>query len=939
MRLKHIYDISVLICRTVISKEDTASSQSYETLLEILPEADYTSLRVSTETQTDKAKASDFEEVVPTNKEDTDKMNTCNDGTLSGTLLSKVDITAFSDSMDLSDGEEELNVKATCVNEDVQSKIKDIQKARPKSSESLKSPKMLKDVSDAKDVPSPTPSSTPDVSRISHAEEGSVGHNESMRSEALRASMDFEPEDDDSKSEDTLDVKNSGGEPPKCSTRISQAASIEVDTRSIEKPKDSAVSPGLISSKSCGDIISGSSDTTTMQTNSTDLARYMARSVDTLVSSRTTLPYVGDVRDEETAEDLTPVPEQDEDIASTHQSEASKSSAVKEGLRPVRRGSYTLERPSPALVQSQCTADDINIEKSPVVSQESGDEKEVTTVRRNDHSNTNENKMDETKPSESNAEKEVATVKRNDQNDFSEKEKDATKLSETAAEQESSVPSSGTKSFKLTSSMEDLKMKIVQRKLDFNDKVKENGTSSLQSETKDDGIKVESEKEGKEEHLARYLENLSQVPGIKPYKRKIKPTNVESAGWGDMKLQINGGIPNTVNSPPQDPLEIESSNSQRLSAKFTEQLLNQLQEQDFDMDSLASSNYYQFQQNLSQDSAVGGYPSPGETIQHSTEEYLSRQLDHFETLRQQLINQQQEQLRSLMVEQQKQQLLFQQEILRQGQSLLQSIQSGSLPVQSHGPLPVQAHRSLPVDMSTMPMYPSQNPAAFSLQSEPQTLPLDLYQQHLISQNPWVLNSSGSQHVSTEEELLSQFFDNSLQIQRSSQDARLSQERSTSSRNKTKKPKPRSNQGQKVSFSINSDQLQIRSSQRTDTTGMSQQDTLQDLNSSLNKSEAELDISVVAGVQVPQFPGVVSHTSPRHFPNGTPTATAQSTPKSVLKKSSPRSPRSSPRQRGGVLVNEPVSCFKCDLFKYNIQILRPVITDIIIVVRYLITKHR
>ena len=206
------------------------------------------------------------------------------------------------------------------------------------------------------------------------------------------------------------------------------------------------------------------------------------------------------------------------------------------------------------------------------------------------------------------------------------------------------------------------------------------------------------------------------------------------------------------------------------------------------------------------------------------------------------------------------------------------------------------------------MYPSQNPAAVSLQSEPQTCPVDLlqqYQQHLISQNPWVLNSSGSQHVSTEEELLLQFFNNSHQVQRS-QNTRLSQERSTSSRNKTRKPKPRTSQGQKVSFSIDSDQLQNRNSQRNDTTGLSQ-DTLQDLTSSLNKSETELDISVVAGVQVPQFPGVVSHTSPRHFPNGTPTATAQSTPKSVLKKSSPRSPRSSPGQRGGgVIVNEPVS---------------------------------
>ena len=152
--------LSFLTCRTVISKEDTASNQSCEALLEMLPEVENTSPRVSAETQTDKTKASDFEEVVPTNKEETEKMGTGNDSILSGTLLSKVDIAAFSDSVELSDGEEEHNVSATLVNEDVHSEMKDMQKARPKSSDSVKSPQMLKDASDTKYVPSPTPSST-----------------------------------------------------------------------------------------------------------------------------------------------------------------------------------------------------------------------------------------------------------------------------------------------------------------------------------------------------------------------------------------------------------------------------------------------------------------------------------------------------------------------------------------------------------------------------------------------------------------------------------------------------------------------------------------------------------------------------------------------------------------------------------------------------------
>ena len=843
-------------------------------MLDILPESEEVSPRVNIETQTDKTQASDFEEVITTNKTSDETSNTGKEFIECGTLLSKVDIGAFSDSMDLSDDGDEHNTSAGFICDGDKREITDHDKARPKSAQSVKSPKMLKDARDVKYMPSPTPSSTPDVSRISAPEEGSAGHNESMRSEALRASMDFEPDNNDEKQNDITNDSNSG-EPPKCSTRISQVQSVDVNMDSTEKLSNSAVSPVEMSSKSYGDPNSRSSDTLTAQTCSTDLGRYMVYSVDTLISSGTTLPHVGDVPEMEVlpeGEDLTPVPEQDEDLASTQKSETSyamvdnstkegKEEAVcmMEGLRPVRRGSYTLDQPSPALVKSQCTAEEVKNAESCHVHQDSDNEKEVMTVKRNGAEG---------------------------------------KVAKKAELNEQSAPSSESRSFKLTSSMEDLKMKVVQRKLEFDeDEEYQQQEIGVPESTNTPAVKETSERQGKEEHLARYLENLSQLPGMKPYKRKVQHTNVGSGKITSTNSTVKDGI-SDINIVPHDTLEMESTNSQRLSAKFTEQLLNQVQIQDFDMDSLASSNYYQGQENTGN----CGVPA-GETIQHSVEEeFLNTQLDYFETLRQQLINQQQQQLRTLMAEQQKQQLLFQQEILRQGQSLLQNIQTGTLPIKTH--------QSLPANIHAGHIYPSQSFSDVSVQSEVQPLPVDLLQHHqqqqLMSQSPWILNSGGLSHLSTEEQLLAQFFNTSHQPQIPFQDSVYNHEQSTTS-TKAK----HSNQAQKVSFSVDSDQPVSKLSQRTDVPYTSQ-DTLSGMNSSLNQSDGELDISVVAGVQVPQFPGNVSHTSPRHFPNGTPTAKAQSTPKSALKKTSPRSPGSlgsSPSQRVRISVNEPV----CDRF--------------------------
>ena len=865
-----------MICRTVISKEDTESYHSMEGLLEILPETEGESPRVNTETQTDKTKASDFEEVITTNKECSETSNTNTEIVESGTLLSKVDIGAFSDSIGSSDSEDEHNTSTGIVCDGNVSEIADIDKARPKSEQSVKSPKMLKDAHDVKHVPSPTPSSTPDVSRISAPEEGSAWHNESMRSEALRASMDFEPDDADDKHKNVAN-DNDNDQPPNCSTRISQVPSVGVDLDLTEKLSSSAVSPvQMSSSKSCADTNSKSSDTLTAQTCSTDLGRYMAYSVDTLISSVTTLPHVGNVPEVEApseCEDLTPVPEQDEELISTQRSEVSLPSAVNdnssndgkedasgiiEGLRPVRRGSYTIDQPSPALLKSQCTADEARSQESSCVHQDSDNEKEVLTVKRNGNGG---------KKGEADTSKEQGTA------------------------------SSESRSFKLTSSMEDLKMKVVQRKLEFEEEQQHQENSVPESNNTPAVIKETSEKEGKEEHLARYLQHLSQLPGMKPYERKVKHTNMKSNVLTNTKSSTKDRSPET-DDIPQDTLEMESTNSQRLSAKFTEQLLNQMQGEGFDMDSLASLNYYQGQENF------GDCPvSVGEVTQQSIEEeFLNTQLQYFEQSRQQLINQQQEQLRTLMVEQQKQQLLFQQEILRQGQSLLQNIQTGTLPINTH--------QSLPTSIPTAPLYPSQSISEVSMQSEAQTCPVDLlqqYQQQLLSQSPWILNSGGLSHLSTEEELLAQFFNN-YQTPMESQEFANSRKQSTASKKRPTKVKPQSSQPQKVSFSIDSDQPMSKKSQRTDA-AFTFQDTMSGLNSSLNQSGGELDISVVAGVQVPQFLGNVCHTSPRHFPNGTPTAKAQSTPKSALKKTSPKSPKSpgsSPGQRFQTSINEPVS---------------------------------
>ncbi len=615
-----------LFCRTVIS------NISSEELVEIMPEASVS--RVTTETQTHASKAEDFEHVNTTNKTATEKPETetenAKDKTIAeketdggmdistaGSLLSRVDIGAF-DSMELTDDEDYKDCDDGSQSENKENKddkkspgkVGDLQErqsdsrpspqsasrpevspkasvqsskktssgtnknsnARPNANVKSSSSKMAD--GSGSGFPSPTPSSGPDVSRMrgSTTEEGSPGHNDSMRSEALRMSMDFENDDDDDDDDDTRNkeeqhflqsptalsdhaVGDTSGY-PKCSTRNSNE--LKVPVRVVKSLSELS----SISFKSAVDDLK-SANTSTVHTNtcSTDLGQYLGHSHDTLKSSSTTLPHVNDSATNEAreTEDLTPVPEQAEDLTGTQKNKegstkhmegkdeerngenAQSSEATdKSGSRLIRRGSYTLEKPSPALVKSQCTADE--------------------DVSSRDNTLNSDGEAD------------FATVKRkNAKSALAAGADDGPAHSESAA-------SSDSRSFQLTSSMQDLNMKVVPRKLEFNEERKQktrpepSGDKSTSAPLNTKTLSP-SEREGKQEHLAKYLATLSQVPGMKPHKRKGKTA---ASGLG-------------ISPGDTDPLEAGSTSSQRLSAKFTEQLLQQVQGREFEADSLSSS--------------------------------------------------------------------------------------------------------------------------------------------------------------------------------------------------------------------------------------------------------------------------------------------------------------------------------------------------------------
>ncbi len=245
------------------------------------------------------------------------------------------------------------------------------------------------------------------------------------------------------------------------------------------------------------------------------------------------------------------------------------------------------------------------------------------------------------------------------------------------------------------------------------------------------------------------------------------------------------------------------------------------------------------------------------------EEYLSAQLDYFETLRQQLIQQQQQELQQLMVEQQKQQMLFQQEILRQGQPLLQGIQTGTLPVRS-------THQSLP---QGVPMYPGLPSAQLdaSWVSDAHSLPAyppgQLYSDpSLAGPQPWILNPYLSSQLtnSDEEQLLAQLFNDSQST--TSQRGKSQGKKAKKSGDVPGKGKPQGGHPalQKVSFSVDTENPS--STHRSLAPGYASQDTMNDIrnfssmNSSLNQS---LNISAVAGVYVPDFPRDGEFASPGH----------------------------------------------------------------------------
>ena len=190
--------------------------------------------------------------------------------------------------------------------------------------------------------------------------------------------------------------------------------------------------------------------------------------------------------------------------------------------------------------------------------------------------------------------------------------------------------------FELTSSMEDLKLKPVQRTLNFDDDSGSNQTQSLSGKNGDPSNRQQAEHEvhtsgggqrvpqqpvtvGKEEHLRRYLQTLSQMPQLPPTGANDTASTTTSSTQSSPQAASQTSSPGQVQHHPQHGL-VTTGDSAGL-----------------------------------------------------TDESLSRSLQiEFESLQAKLLEQQQHQLSQLLVEQQRQQMLMQQEFIKYEALLLQS---------------------------------------------------------------------------------------------------------------------------------------------------------------------------------------------------------------------------------------------------------------------------
>ncbi len=375
--------------------------------------------------------------------------------------------------------------------------------------------------------------------------------------------------------------------------------------------------PHPISSQST-DMDSKSYDIS-MYTASTELAKYMANSQDTIKSSVTTLPHMA-----------TPISEEDEQIIppvtpTPSTKEPQYTDSDMSSKERFKRGSYTLDNPSPALLMSTVQSPEqeqapLNVEARPAQQQQN----ESSPAQKTGVSNQ--------------AELQGINL--------------------------DSALSSSVTSFRMTTSMEDLRLKPVQRKLKYEDSEERQSNSesnytnlvqraanveesvTAQQQRREELVmteKTDSERDGKQEHLHRYLAHLSEMPQLAGHQGATPDRSSKSSpasGYPQSHDGLNySDISSASHSGRQYRVQNQTLPADLGQVMLSAQELGQAPMSALDLESLGSL---------------------------TESDIMHVQMEYFERLKQHMLQQQQQQLALLVTEQQKQQLLFQQEILKQG---------------------------------------------------------------------------------------------------------------------------------------------------------------------------------------------------------------------------------------------------------------------------------
>ena len=449
-----------------------------------------------------------------------------------------------------------------------------------------------------------------------------------------------------------------------------------------------------------------------LYTASTELAPYMATSCALLDDTQDTLQHLSDLntspQDMSHPASVVPVPTDD----TTQHVQAPDSSNSDSGLKSppsvsrVRRGSYTLDHPSPALLGA---ARDQSLSDPSHSSKTSSGKSRASGTSSSEHQTTESDKSSgaKVKPATDVPSNPTAPI----------------------ANPQTADPGRG---YPLTTSMEDLQLLPVQRKLDYDkcSSTQENvhtednvNNTSLQPRSTQDVTQnhesqappqvpdnqgerpdlteaVGSEQEGKQEHLARYLEHLSQMPLSSPStdspRYSAPPSAERNLPHQTQHIQELSPTPKAYPSHPHSSIDHQPQGYQ---------------------------SGYGYSQQPGNHGNVVPHPSdaynplighapvamPVPSLSDPDLDLLHLQAQQFDLMRRQLMQQQQQQLAHLLAEQERQQLLLQQDILTQqmvprGKSRAankrQSDGRSAIPVQAkqatnQGPYPTQAHQVAP----------------------------------------------------------------------------------------------------------------------------------------------------------------------------------------------------------------------------------------------------